>query len=71
MEYPVDCLDRADGRKAETQVEERRDNVACVGGEAVAEGNGNGVDVEGVCADGGEAAALRRGGRGARIFMGE
>lgn len=67
----MDCLDLADGRNAETQVEERRDSVACVGGVAVEEGNGNEVDVEGMCADGGEAAALMRGGRGARIFTGE
>lgn len=67
----MDCLDRADGRNAETQLEERRDNVACVGGVAGEEGNGNEVDVERICVDGGEAAPLRRGGRGARILMGD
>lgn len=66
----MDCLDRADGRNAETQLEERRDNVACVEGVAGEEGNGNVVDAEGMCADGGEAASLRRGGRGTCIFTG-
>jgi hypothetical protein len=28
VEGAVDCLDRADGRSEETQLEERRDNVA-------------------------------------------
>lgn len=65
----MDCLDRADGRNAETQVEERRDNVACAGGVAGEEGNDE-VDAEGMFADGGEAAPLRRGGRGSRIFTG-
>lgn len=67
----MDCLDRADGRNAETQLEERRDNVACAGGVAGEEGNGNELDVEGMCADGGEPAPLRWGGSGARILTGD
>jgi hypothetical protein len=63
----VDCLGQADGRNTETQLEERRDNAACVGEE---EGNGNVVDAEEMCADGGESASLRQGGRGTRIFTG-
>lgn len=39
VEDPVDCLDQADDRNSETQVQERRDNVVCAGDMAGEEGN--------------------------------
>lgn len=68
----VDCLDRAVGRSEETQLEERRDKVAWAGGVDGEEGKGDDeLDVGSVCADGGEAAALIRGGRGMRTVTGD
>jgi len=67
---PVECLDRADGRSEETQLEERRDKAAWAGGVEEDKGNDE-TEVGTVCKDGGEDAPLRRGGSGVRAVTGD